>query len=201
MVVLFTSLLVGGGAYVAIKWFWSLRPRLATRPAAWRRLAIVCGALVFFFAEGSAVSIFKTLQQVIADQNVYSADDRAAMSWLRANAAPGEMVINDAATDAGIWAPYKADVPILLPRSAPGPLVADRGPILSNVLSLNQSSGVAARACALHADYVYVGAKPAPDDTPQLPDRARLEQASDLQEVFASGDAAVFRVNLGCNQG
>jgi len=199
MVVLFTSLLVGGGLWVAVRWFCALRPLLVGRPAAWRRLAIVCGALLLFMAEGSAVSIFKTLNQVIADQNVYSADDRAAMSWLSQHATPGEMVINDAATDAGIWAPYKAGLAILLPRSAPGPLQEDRGPILSHVVDLNQSPSLAAKVCALHADYIYEGSRSVPDDPPLLPDRATLERTRGLQEVFASGEAAVFRVEVPCS--
>jgi hypothetical protein len=153
---------------------------------------------MFFFAEGSAVSIFKTLEQVISEQNVYSTDDIAAMSWLRQHAAPGEMVINDAASDAGIWAPYKAGVAVLLPRSASGPVQQARGPILSHVLALRESPTIAASACALRADYVYSGSRPVPDDTPQLPDRAALERAPNLQEVFASGDVAVFKVELPC---
>jgi hypothetical protein len=194
MVVLFTSLLVGGGLFGLFGRFWALRPRFSA--AAWRRLAIVGGALLLFFAEGSAVSIFKTLNQVIGDQNVYSADDRAAMAWLRQNASSQELVINDAATDAGIWAPYKAGVPILLPRSAP--VEEGRGQILSHVTNLEQNQAITERACALHADYVYQGSRSVPDDTPLLPDRATLERAPGLEEVFASGEAAIFRVKLPC---
>jgi hypothetical protein len=199
MVVLFTSLLVGGGLAVAVRWFWQLRERLVGRPHAWRRLAIVSAALLFFIAEGSAVSIFKTLDQVIAEQSVYSADDRAAMGWLSQHATPGEMVINDAATDAGIWAPYKSGLPILLPRSASGPVQEERGPILAHVADLSQSGGIAARACALHADYVYQGSRSVPGDPPLLPDRTTLERTPGLQEVFASGEAAIFRVQLPCS--
>jgi hypothetical protein len=163
----------------------------------WRRLAIVSGALLLFFAEGSAVSIFKTLDQVISEQNVYSTDDRAAMAWLRQHAAPDTVLINDAASDAGIWAPYKAGVAILLPRSAP--LQEDRGQIVSHVLNLDENPAITDRACALHADYVYQGSRSVPDDNPVLPDRVSLQRAPGLQEVFASGQAAIFRVRLPCN--
>lgn len=199
MVVLFTSLLVGGGMYCVVRSFWSLRPRLAASTGAWRRLALVSAALLFFFAEGSAVSIYKTLQQVVSEHNVFSADDRAAMSWLRQNAVPGAMVINNAAADAGIWAPYKTGLPILLPRSAPGPVQETRAPIAADVLTLDKTPSVAAVACSLGADYVYEGSRAVPDDVTVLPDRAQLEQASGLQQVFASGDAAVYRLQLPCS--
>jgi hypothetical protein len=198
LVVLFASLLVGSGLFVAVRWFWSLRPRLASHPGTWRRLGMVGAALLLFLAEGSMVTIFKTLDAVVAEQNVYSADDRAAMSWLRANALPGEMVINDAAADAGIWAPYKAGLAVLMPRSASGGLEAERGPILTNLLRLNASPAVMASACGLRADYVFAGSRRVADDAPALPERSQLEQTPALQEVFASGDTAVFRVNLPC---
>jgi hypothetical protein len=84
----------------------------------------------------------------------------------------------------------------LLPRSgAP----ADRGQILLHVVDLQNSSALADLACGLHADYVYQGSRPAPDDTPLLPDRATLERAAGLEEVFASGDATVFKLRLPCN--
>ncbi len=196
MVVVFTSVLVGAGMFVSVRWFWSLRPRLAAHPGAWRRLALVGGALMFFFAEGSAVTIYKTLQQVIADQNVYSADDRAAMGWLRQNAAPGDMVINDAAGDAGIWAPYKAGLPVLLPRS--GYESDAREPIAANLLTLEQHPSVAAMACELRADYVFAGSPRVDGDPVVVPNRTALESAPDLREVFLQGDAAVFRLDLPC---
>jgi hypothetical protein len=198
MVVLFASLLVGGGVFVSVRWLWNLRSRLVDRPAAWRRLAAVSGALLLFLAEGSVVTIFKTLDSVIAQQNVYSLDDRAAMSWLRQNGTPGEMIINDAASDAGIWAPYKAGLAVLLPRTASGALQTERGPILSDLLSLKDSPDVKASACALRADYVFAGSRRVAEDAPALPDRTALEQAPELQQVFASGDTAVYRVNLDC---
>ena len=44
----------------------------------------------------------------------YSADDAAAMAWLNQHAQPGEVLLNDGAADAGIWAPYKTPVSIVL---------------------------------------------------------------------------------------
>jgi hypothetical protein len=197
LVVMFTSLLVGAGLFAAFGWFWRLRPRLSRWNGTWRRLALVSGALMLFFAEGSAVSIYKTLQQVISDQNVYSADDRAAMSWLRQHATTGEVVINDAAADAGIWAPYKAGLPVLLPRAGPSSDV--REAIAADVVALPSSPNMAAAACALKADYVYAGSRSVEGDPVVLPNRAELERAPGLQEVFTSGGAAIFKVMLPCD--
>ena len=196
MVVLFASMLVGAGLLVAVRWLWYLRPRLVTRPGTWRRMMLISGAVALFFAEGSAVTIFKTLQQVISQENVYSADDGAAFGWLRKNAAPGEIVINDAAGDAGIWAPYKAGARVLLPRSAPTDNA--RAAIAAKLLDFNNEPAVAAETCTLHADYVFAGSRRVDGDPDVLPRREALESAPYLHEVFASGDAAVFQVNAGC---
>jgi len=198
MVVVFASLLVASGVATTVGWMWSLRTRLAPHPGAWRRLAVAGAVLLGFFAEGSAISIYKTLDQVIAEQNTYSADDRAAMTWLRQHARPGELVVNDRAADAGIWAPYKAGLAILLPRSASGQIVEERKPILTHVLDLSSAPTAQAEACALHVGYLYFGAVPLPLDTPLLPNRAALGRAAELEEVFSSGDTAVFRIHLDC---
>ncbi len=198
MVVVFASLLVASGLATSVGWLWSLRPRLAAHPHAWRRVALTTGILLGFFAEGSAVSIYKTLSQVIVEQNAYSLDDRAAMAWLKQHALSGELVVNDQAADAGIWTPYKAGLAILLPRSAPRPLLDQRRPILSHVLDLSSTPTVEAQACALHVGYLYSGAPPLPLDKPQLPNRATLNRAAGLEEVFSSGDTAVFRIHLDC---
>lgn len=198
MVVLFASLLIASGLATTIGWLWSLRPRLVSHPHAWRRLVIVSGILLAFFAEGSAISIYKTLDQVIVEQNAYSPDDVAAMAWLKVNAQPGELIVNDQAADAGIWAPYKTGAPILLPRSGSGPLIAERLPVLTHLLDLPTTADARSTACALHTAYVYSGGKPVPGDTQLLPTRAVLEGVPHLEEVFASGQAAVFRLHLSC---
>ncbi len=200
LVVLFTSLLVGGGLYVAVAWFWSTREGLAAYAGTWRRLAIVICALLLFFGEGSSVSIFKTLAQVISQNNLYSADDRAAMAWLKQHAAADEMVVNLAASDAGIWAPYKAGLPVLLPRSASELVQETRGPILANLSTLNDQPALAQAACSLRADYVYFGSRSVDEDLTALPDRAELEHAPTLREVFSSGDTAIYQVTLACDQ-
>ena len=171
MVVLFASLLIASGLATSVGWLWSLRPRLARHPHAWRRLAVAGGILLAFFAEGSAISIYKTLDQVIVEQNAYSPDDAAAMAWLKQHAQPGELIVNDQAADAGIWAPYKAGVPILLPRSASGPLVAERTPVLTHLLDLLRAlQPPRAEACGLHVDLrLLPGARPVPATTTSSP--------------------------------
>ena len=121
------------------------------------------------------------------------------MAWLKDNVPPGEIVANDQVVDAGIWAPYKADVPILLPRSGSGANRLSREPILSNVGDLAGVPGAVAAACALHVGYLYYGGLPTSADERELPDRAALERAPDLEEVFISGQAAIFRIHLPCN--
>jgi hypothetical protein len=197
IIALFASLLVGRGLVLVVERAWRWRARLEAYPNAWRRLAIVGGALLLFFAEGSVVSIFKTLDQVISEQGVYASDDRAAMAWLRQNAAPGEIVVNDQATDAGIWAPYKAGLPVLLPRSGSGALQEERAPILEHVADL--SGTTAARACALHADYLYTGSRTVPADVLPALDRSSVQSSPALEQVFASGAAAVYRIHLACS--
>lgn len=196
--VIFASLLVAAGIARAWGWLLRLRPRLARRPHTWRRLAIGGAIVVAFFAEGSAVSVYKTLSLVIGDWNSYTLDDRAAMAWLRANATPEHVLANNRAQDAGIWAPFKADVAVLLPRTAAGPSVPMRELVATHITDLPSAPALVAEACQLHVDYVYQGARELPWDPPLWPDRATLEQAHDLEEVFRSGDAAVFRLRLPC---
>jgi hypothetical protein len=196
--VVLASLLAAGGLSVCCGYVMQGRARLAAHPNAWRRFAVVAVVVLGFFAEGSGVSIYKRLSQAIVDQNVYSADDAAAMDWLRQHVASGDVVANDMAADAGIWAPYKANVPILLPRSASSPIVETREPILRNMIDLEQDPSLELQACELRLRYLFHGAPPAAFDERLLPDRSALEHAPGLQEVFSSGEATVFRLNLPC---
>jgi hypothetical protein len=198
LAVVFASLLAAGGLSVGLGYLSRLRARLLDRPAMFRRVALACGLVLVFFAEGSAVSVYKRIALAVSEQNVYGADDGAAMAWLKQNVRPGEMVANDQTIDAGIWAPYKASVPILLPRSAPGALRLDREPVLSHVSDLTATPAAMATACALHLAYVYDGAQPTTADERAFPDRAALERAPNLEQVFSSGQAAVFRIHLPC---
>jgi uncharacterized protein DUF6541 len=197
--VVFASLLGAGGLSLGLAQLGRLRRRLVRRPNTFRRLALACGLVLAFFAEGSAVSVYKRVTQAVSEQNVYSADDGAAMAWLKQNVEPGEMVANDQTVDAGIWAPYKADVPILLPRSGSGVNRLEREPILAHVGDLNGAPGALASACALHVGYLYYGGQPTSADERVLPDRTALERAPDLEEVFTSGQAAIFRIHLPCS--
>jgi len=197
--VILASVLVAGGLGRAWGWLRRLRPRLAGAPHRWRRLALAGALVVGFFAEGGTVSIAKRLSDDLASQTAYSSDDGAAMAWLRQHVRPGEVLVNDAATDAGIWAPYKAGTPILLPRSADGAAVEQRAPIVAHVLDLDSSPSLEASVCALHADLIYDGARPLPYDPRELPPRPALEQAPALEEVFRSGQAVVFRVHVPCS--
>jgi uncharacterized protein DUF6541 len=197
--VVFASILCAGGASVCIDYVRRLRMRVSGHPAAFRRMVVGFGLVAFFFLEGSGVSIYKRTVQAVADQNVYTADDAAAMAWLRAHVAPGEIIANDRAGDAGIWAPYKADVPILLPRSASDALVDARQPVLDNILKLDAAPLAEHTACTLHVEYLFHGAAPRAFDERQFQDRGVLEGAANLQEVFVSGEASVFKIQLPCN--
>jgi hypothetical protein len=198
IVVVLASILAASGISFAWSYVDQLRGMLAGYAHAFRRIAVLAVVLGGFVAEVSAVGIYKRLAASISEQDVYSSDDGAAMAWLKLNAQPGELVVNDLATDAGIWAPYKADVPILLPRSASGPQQHDRQPILTHLLDLRADPGAMSEACALHADYVYFGAQPQSFDENLGPDLAALQAAPDLEEVFSSGQAAIFRIHLPC---
>jgi hypothetical protein len=124
----------------------------------------------------------------------YGPDDDVAMRWLRANAAPGSVVVNDGFADAGIWVPYKAGLPIVLPRTLEGdPL---RLSVVSGVARLDEVP----EACALNVRYVYVGAKNTSWQARSFPSLEELRASSALEEVFSSGQAVVFRVRNGCGR-
>lgn len=127
----------------------------------------------------------------------YVADDEAAMRWLRANASPGEMVANDGFADAGIWTPYKAGLPIVLPRMVVDS-IEERSLVLNNVTALDRTPEAAQAACALGVGYVYYGAKVSEWDERQFRTPAELAASGVLEEVFRSGQAVVLRVRLHC---
>jgi hypothetical protein len=176
------NLLGGAGLASSLEWLLNLRLR-RTRPTVWRRLAIGVALLLGFFAEGDAVSVYKRLADGVQLQIAFTTDDRAAMAWLRGQPRSGEVLLNDAAADAGIWAPYKAGIPILLPR------IGGQG---------TSVPADAASVCDLHVGYVYRGSKTFAADSRTLPPVEDLERAPNLEEVFRSGDAAIFRVRLPC---
>ena len=68
-----------------------------------------------------------------------------------------------------------------------------------HVGDLNSAPSAVATACALHLAYVYDGGQPTSADERSFPDRAALERAPGLEQVFSSGQAVVFRIHLPCN--
>jgi hypothetical protein len=195
--VLLASLIEAIGVLVGVGYLAAWRARWTHRPHAWRRTALAAAVLVGFFAEGSAVGVYKRLTQSVSEQALYSVDDNAAMAWLRQHARPGEVLANDRAADAGIWAPYKAGVPILLPRSGASD-AALRETILVHLADLDAAPQAQAAACSLRVRYLYEGAVDSPYDESMLPPREQLVSSGDFEEVFRSGPAAIFRIRLPC---
>jgi hypothetical protein len=164
----------------------------------WQRLAR--RALVLGLTLGVA-SVFLVAAKFSLQTNgvvTYSANDAAAMAWLREHAQAGDVLVNDGAADAGIWAPFKGNVSIVFPRTRS---VAPDGPevlVRANVGYLDSRSDARAAACRLRVKYVYRGEANSPSEYRQFPPLDRLRGSSALVEVFSSGDAAVFRTNLSC---
>ncbi len=130
----------------------------------------------------------------------FTSDDAAAMAWMRAHVAPGDVVVNDTFGDAGIWAPYKAGVRILFYRSVDDQSTAlQRQLVLENVTALDQNPEAAAAACALNARYLYSGAANPGWQGRLLPPLEVLQAAPGLHEVFRQGDAAVFMLEPRCD--
>jgi hypothetical protein len=129
----------------------------------------------------------------------FTADDGAAMAWMRAHLSASDVVINDTFSDAGIWAPYKAGVRILFYRSADDPATAaSRQLVLDNVARLDRVPAAAQAACGLHADYVYYGAANAAWQVRTFPPVDALRASPALQLAFEHGKARVFKVVLNC---
>ena len=129
----------------------------------------------------------------------YGPDDAAAMAWLRAQGAPGAVVANDGYADAGIWVPYKTGLSVLLPRWGPESGDPRRRLVFDNVARLEAEPMAAAAACALHVAYVYRGARASEWDARAFPPLEELRTTRGLQEVFSSGEAAIFRVGIPCS--
>jgi hypothetical protein len=185
------ALLAGAGGVVLLRWLMqrlvSLRVlrRLVTLLAlTW--LGLMTWAMTEFMAYPTSLVLG------------YTADDAAAMAWLRAHASARALLVNDGYADAGIWAPYKAGVPVLLPRWGPASGDPSRLLVWREILKLDQDPAAAAAACALHATYVYRGAHASEWDTRTFPSEDEMRAAPDLQEVFTSGEASVFALTLPC---
>ena len=104
-----TFAVIGGGG-------WLLCSRVAGRGysrgwAASPRGGVCTGpgtALVVTWLLLSTWAMIVLMEVSRAERASFSSDDAVAMAWLRANAEPDGVVVNDTFADAGIWAPYKA---------------------------------------------------------------------------------------------
>ena len=192
------SLLAGGGAILASDAWGRFLERMRS-VAAHRRFERLGRLLVITWLGLSTWALIAFLSIESGADVSYSKDDAAAMAWLRQNVQSDDVVVNDTFADAGIWAPYKAGVRILMYRSVSDRATMDeRRLIEAHVADLDQSPEAAAAACALNARYVYRGAENAAWQVRTFPPLAQLRSSPALQEVFTQGDAAVFRINLNC---
>lgn len=109
------------------------------------------------------------------------------------------MLVNDGCADAGIWAPCKAGVTILLPRSEvrPSAELDRRALVLENVARLDRAPDAAVAACAEHVHCLCYGARTSAWDTRRFPPLDELRTSAALEEVFSEGEMVVFRV-LSC---
>jgi len=197
---IFASVLAAGGLITVIEWLAQHRQRNAsTHPVAARWLSIAVALVVLFVGEGSGVSIYKSLSQAASVEGSFSSDDRIAMAWLRQQVRPGDTLANDSSVDAGIWAPYKAGVKILLPRAG---LEADPGlrqVVRDNIADLSAAPGAQGEACLLRLNYVYYGSRVYADEVHHFPPPSVLSLSQGLEEAFHSGNAVVFKTHLNCD--
>jgi hypothetical protein len=191
------TLLAGVGAVRVMRGWSALRERargVATRRRLERtgRLLVVAWLLV----ATTALTNFLLIPRRLLSS--FGADDAAAMTWLSENRAPGEVLANDTYADAGIWAPYKAHVAILVYRSldAPG-TIEQRTTILANITQLDRQPALAA-ACALNVRYVYYGAEHSAWQERTFPSVEELRASTGLEEAYSHGQAVVFRTRLPC---
>ena len=91
--------------------------------------------------------------------------------------------------------PFKTGLAIVADRTTP--FEPSRQLVLDNIAHLDQVPAAAAAACALHVEYVYYGAKNTSWKPRSFPPPDVLRASAALQEVFAAGDAAIFRIRVG----
>jgi hypothetical protein len=169
-----------------------------------RQRMLIFAAVLGIVALGALVFVDRLAAQVRA-MTVYRPEDAAAMAWLRQHAKPGEAMANDWMADAGIWSPYKSGVPVVLSRNRVDLLPLQDRLILENPSRLHEVPEAADAACARNVRYVYHGSAGTPDvhARPErmlrhFPSVDELRRSPSLEEVFTSGEAVVFRVNLAC---
>jgi hypothetical protein len=123
------------------------------------------------------------------------------MAWLRGHAVPGDTIANDYAADAGVWAPFKAGIPVLAPRVMGRDVSLDRRVILDHIAALETNREAMRAACALGVRYVYRGGAGTRYEPRSFPPLSDLRQSASLDEVFTSGETAVFRIRQQCPPG
>jgi hypothetical protein len=190
------ALIAGAGGVVLLRQV----SRWAQQPTAWgRRLGRLTRLLIVTWVGLTTAGLVVELAYPASLVLGYGSDDAGAMAWLRDHAEPGAVLANDTFADAGIWAPYKAGTPILMYRSTGDAATAEqRGLVVANVGQLDQVPEAAAAACRLHVRYAYHGAHNSAWQPRQFPSVETLRASPALEEVFASGEAAVFRLRLAC---
>jgi hypothetical protein len=183
------ALVAGAGGTVAVRWLGRQRLRVVRRLS---RLLLITWLALMVWA--TVLFIGYPANLVLG----YSTDDAQAMAWLRTHAAADDVVVNDRYADAGIWTPYKAGLSVILPRWGPEAGDPLRRAVVDNITRLDQAPAAAAAACQLKARYVLRGARASAWDQRSFPSLADMRAAPGLEEVFSSGDAAVFRLHLNC---
>jgi hypothetical protein len=191
--------LLAGYGYIRVGWAWAALVGRVRGVAARRRLQRVgrLAVLTWLVLITQGMIVFLSIPRARLDS--FTADDSAAMAWLRQHAEPGSVLANDTFADAGIWAPYKAGLPILFYRSTSNPATAAaREFVLANISRLDQSPAAAAAACALNVRYVYYGAANSGWQPRTFPPVDELRTSPALEVAFAQGHALVLRIRQRC---
>jgi hypothetical protein len=192
------ALLAGAGGVWLLSGVW----RWTSRPGAWaRRLRRISQLLVVAWGILATWALVIFVGFPVGRVLGYSsAEDGAAMGWLRTHASPGDVVANDGYADAGIWAPYKAGVGVLLPRwmLLSADEIARRELVVSSIGVLDRMPEAATAACAEHVRWVYYGARTSGWDSRRFPPLSVLQASPALEQVFRQGGAAVFKTRLIC---
>jgi hypothetical protein len=187
----------------AVMALWAKQTSNGVLPAG-RREKLILGALTATFLL-NVVLLGARLGSQARHMMVFTEHDAAAMAWVRDHADDSAVLATDWTVDAGIWAPYKAGVPTLITRRGVDLLSPEVRTVLENLSRLDTVPRAAASACELGIRYVYYGSKETPHVFGRPERMARhfpplddLRRSPVLEEVFTSGEAAVFRVNLPC---
>jgi hypothetical protein len=187
-------LVEGAGIRAVSGWVSSLPRRWRTWPSA--AVGVVLAAVLVL--SGSAMT--NVVSAAAAPVITYAAgtDDAAVMHWLRQNGSAGEVLVNDTFADAGIWAPYKAGIAVLMPRGVDLDREKDGQLILADLADLASVPAAAAAACRMHIRYVFKGASGTRWEKRQIAPVAELRHSPGMTELFSSGQAAILGIRLPC---